>query len=126
MKYYAVELLPVLDRTRGLFDAVARAVTGAASIDELGQICATYGPQVQVLADQVDGVPHPYPGYTAVGWYHHGLLGIYHRVQGALNLCGTAASNGDTEAASNAIGDITAGDEALRSADDYIRWLTTN
>jgi hypothetical protein len=126
MKLYAIGLRPVLDQSRSLFDQAARAAASSPNLDALGQSCSQYGPMVQIAADQIEGVPHPYGWYTTVGYFHHSMMGIYHRFQGALNLCGTAVSNGDSSAATTAIADMASEASHLRAADDYVRWVGTH
>jgi len=126
MRLYAAALLPVLDRTRVLFDGVARSVASSGSMDTLGQTCLAYSPQVQVSAAEIEGVPHPYLWFTQVGTFHHRMMGIYHQVQGALSLCSTAADNQDTGAAATAVADVATGASDLRALDDNVRWLATH
>jgi hypothetical protein len=125
MTLYGRGLRPVLDRSRALFDQAAQSAASSPNLDALGQACSQYGPLVQVVADQVEGVPHPYAWYTSVGYFHHRMMGVYHRFQGALNLCGTAAGNGDSSAAATAVADMATEAANLRGMDDYVRWVST-
>jgi hypothetical protein len=120
MKLYALGLQPVLDRSRALFDQASRAAASSPNLDALSQVCSQYSPLVQVAADQVEGVPHPYQWYTSVGYFHHGMMGVYHRFQGALNLCATAASNGDSSGSATAISDLATEASHLRGLDDAV------
>jgi hypothetical protein len=126
MKIYATGLRPVLKQSRAFFDQAARAAASSPNLDALGQVCSRYGPLVQITAQQIEGVPHPWAWYSSAGYFHHHMMGIYHRFQGALNLCATAASNGDSGAAATAVADLATEASHLRATDDYVSWVSAH
>lgn len=120
IRAYAAAVLPGLDHSVPLFDA---ASTQASSQTDSGS-CGTSGDDVQILAGEVDGVPHAVPWYYAVGQLHHRMMGVFHLLLGAIQACDTAASNGDSYGVSTAIGDMRTAAADMRQLDGEVRGLT--
>jgi hypothetical protein len=120
---YATHLTAVLGRTRSAFDGASAAVQST-DLGSLDATCGDYGSRITILASEADGVPHPGPWYQPVSKLHHSLLGIYHDMQGALQVCQTASQNADDGAAATARDDIATADQQMRSMDDYVVWLS--
>jgi len=118
LRVYAGHLVPVLKRSRSAFDGAAAAVQQT-DLGTLDSICGTYGNQITILADEADGVPHPGAWYQPVSRLHHSVLGLFHDMQGALQMCQTASENGDPDTAAVARNDVATAAEQLRSTDDY-------
>lgn len=118
LRIYAVHLLPQLSRARSVFDG-ATAAMQQTDYGTLDSVCGTYGSQITIAAEEVDGVPHPGPWYQAVSQLHHGLLGLFHDMLGALQMCQTASENADDWSLGVARNDAVVADEQLRSSDDY-------
>ena len=116
---YARHLTPVLGRARSAFDGAAAAVQET-DLNTLDGICGTYGSEIAVLADEADGVPHPGPWYQPVSQFHHTLMGLFHDMEGALQICQTAAENGDDGTVAVARDDIATAAQQMRSTDDYV------
>lgn len=123
LRAYATALVPQLDASRHLFDAAAAAGASAGDPGSLDATCGNYGEQVTIAVQTVDGIPHPYPGYSPVGSLHYRVLGAMHRMAGALVLCSTGAENGDQSAIDSALSDIAAGASQMRSLDDEVHRL---
>jgi hypothetical protein len=121
---YAVKLLPILDVSTHVFDQAVSAAATSASDSSLESVCNQYGDQITILASQFDGVPHPWPWYTAAGYMHHNWIGIYHYMLGAIQDCQTSLQMGDNGQAATAISDMKTADSNIHSADNYARWLT--
>jgi hypothetical protein len=120
---YAVHLVPVLKRTRAAFDG-ATAATQATDLDTLDSVCGSYGTQITILSEEADGVPHPGPWYQPVSELHHNLLGLFHDMLGALQVCQTASENGDYDTVAVARADIASAAQRMHSTDDYAVWLS--
>ena len=126
MHRYSAAVLPILDSSAGLFQRLARDAGAAPDSDTLVILCSQYAPQVQVQADEADGIPHPDPWYTQVGYLHHYIMGLYHDVLGALTNCTSAGSDGDPDAAGTVASDLSDNAGRLSSVDGYVRWYATH
>lgn len=113
---YALGITPILDRSIGVFDALA-ARAARSSLDRMGAVCGSYANRINVLASHLDGVPHPYPWYSAVGRAHHAIIGTYHVMLGAIIECETASSNADPQGAAQAVADIASAARTLHRQD---------
>ena len=120
---YAVQILPVLDRSVALFDRTVSAVTGTQGSDNLDAVCGQYGTSVNILSTYFDNVPHPWPWYTTLGYLHHSTMDVYGYMMGALQSCQTASSSGDTEAAATAMSDMALAARKMHDTDNHVRQL---
>jgi hypothetical protein len=120
---YAVQLLPIVNRSRAVFDQSSFS-SASAGLGDLDGVCGQYGVKVNILTEQVDGVPHPQAWYGPDSVLHRRVLGVYHDMQGALLNCVNAADNGDGQAASLAINDIRHAAAHLRNLDDRLKALS--
>lgn len=118
IQVYAAHTVPILDRSIGVFDALA-ATASHSSITRIGHVCASYASRVNVLASHLDGVPHPYPWYSSVGRAHHTIIGVYHQMEGAIIECETASSNQDSQGAAQALADIATAARDLHHQDAH-------
>jgi hypothetical protein len=123
-KQYSGQLLPILDRSRAVFDQAARSTASTYGLGALQGVCGRVGNRVAILQDQIEGVPHPFVWYSPAGTLHHNILGIYHAMAGSALACQTAAGNGESDGAASAVADIAAQDHSIRHMDDYVRWLS--
>ena len=121
---YAVQILPVLDRSVVEFDRAVADASGIADPSALDGACGNHGTQVNILASYFDGVPHPWPWYSALGSLHHDAMGAYHYMLGALQACQTAASSGDGTGIQSSVSDMSAAAAQMHSTDNYVRSLT--
>ena len=121
---YAVQILPVLDRSVAELDRAVREVGSGSDLSTLGDMCSSYGDQINILASGFDGIPHPWPWYKPLGYLHHNTMNEYDYMLGALQACQTASSIGDSSGAGTAIADMNTADARLHGTDNYVRWLT--
>jgi hypothetical protein len=115
---YAVGLRAVLLQARRAFDQASAAVQ-TTDLATLSTVCGTYGDQITIVEAQVDGVPHPGPWYQPVSRLHFTLMGEFHDMLGALQVCQTASGNDDAGTVAVAQSDVAVADERIRATDDY-------
>lgn len=118
-----MQLLPIITRSRAVFDQTSFAAASS-GLGDLDGVCGLYGARVNILTAQADGVPHPRAWYDPVSGVHRRVMGIFHDMQGALINCVNASDNGDDQAASLAMNDIQTAARHLRNLDDYLKWLS--
>lgn len=119
---YARHILPLLDMSARTF-ARAESAANAAGDSQLGSVCGGFNGQVDLLQQEYTGIPYSRAWYTRVGTMHHWIEGLYHTMQGALQQCQTAASNGDYAAAATAKSDMASAATRMQQQDTHVRWL---
>lgn len=119
---YARHILPLLDMSVHTFNRAVSA-TSAAGFSQLGSTCGNFNQQVDLLQQQYSGIPYSRAWYTRIGTMHHWIEGTYHTMQGALQQCQTAVSNGDYGAAATAKSDMASAAGQMQQKDAHVRWL---
>lgn len=122
-RLFARRVLPILDQSVPLFDHTVAAVSSAGGLDNLDGVCGQYLSQVQIEESYLDGVPHPFPWFSAAGALHHQILGVLHDMDGALVACQTAVQAQDSGTAATATSDMGQAASQMRALDNYTRWL---
>jgi hypothetical protein len=122
--HYAIQILPVLDRSVGAFDGAVRAASGSPDLTSLGTVCGNQVATIQIMSSFFDGVPHPWAWYTPLGYLHHKTMDVYGYMLGALAACNTATSTDDSGSAATAVADMSTAASKMRQTDNYVRWLT--
>ena len=121
LQRYAVQILPTLDRSTRVFDRAVGAVARTSGLSRLDAACGRYSGQIDLLASQFDGVPHPVPWYSRVGRLHHDALGVYHLMLGAISACHTAADITDGRRAAAAVSDMARAARKMHRIDVRVR-----
>ncbi|HZU11699.1 MAG TPA: hypothetical protein VFB58_02580 [Chloroflexota bacterium] len=120
---YAVQLLPVLDRSASDFSSVAARAGRTSNLGKLNNLCGSVIPELSVMESRADGVPHTFQWWTPAGHMHHHLFALYHDMLGAAVACQTDASNGDSADAGTAVHQMQGSAAKLRRMDSYLHYL---
>lgn len=117
LETYQMQVMHVLDRHRHVFDHVSYD-TSITTIADLTTACSNEMARISIMTDEVDGVPHPGPWYSAVAGFHRRVLQAYHDMASALEVCATGAGNGDGESVATARQDLVSATRELHAVDD--------
>jgi hypothetical protein len=126
-KHYAARIVPVMDRSSRIFDGAAKGVASAnGDFNALQQSCTYWGPKVQTIESEYEGIPHPFLWWTPAGTLHHQVSGDYHYMLGAIQNCEEAVQGTDSDASSVAVSQIAAAARNLHNRENYARYLATH
>jgi hypothetical protein len=126
-KRYAARIVPVMDRSTHIFDGASHGIASAnGNFNALQQQCSYWGPKVQTIEAEYEGIPHPFVWWTPAGTLHHQVSGDYHYMLGAIQNCQEAIQGTDSDASAVAVSQIAAAAQNLHNRENYARYLATH